>query len=348
MKKTFHFIALSVIAALIASCSTKETKSYDPTKPIDMIEALSNDISSLSADWTKEDWDNAADNLEAAMKNLPDPLADDEATIVSSNLSRISVHANRHKRLATSLLDVISKYDNTDADDDADAESTIAEATSQQAESTSNLIETTAMAQAQPEAAPAPAQPVAAPAPPQPAVTPPSIPQARVPAGLLTGHVIREGGYTNVRRGPGTNYGIVQKIKDGSPIYYTDYNSSWCVVYDRAGNALGYMHTSKVIPDRAPAPVARNNPRGGVVWGTPYDWLSTRYATHNDLVYLDQGQLRVLRNSIYARHGRKFKDASLRQYFNSQPWYNGYRNEISARELNKYESYNINFIQKYE
>lgn len=339
MKMTLRLIALSAIAALIASCSTKETKSYDPSKPVDMIEALSNDISSSSADWTKEDWDNAADNIETALKNLPDPLADDEATIVSSSLSRISVYADRHKRLAASLLDVISKYDDTEAD------ATIAETTPEPETTTSNQVEAAAPAP-QPVAAPAPPQPAAAPAPPQPAVAPPSIPQARVPAGLLTGHVIREGGYTNVRQGPGTNYAIVQKIKDGSPIYYTNYNSNWRVVYDNAGNALGYMHASKVIADGAP--VARSNTRGGVVYGTPYDWLSSRYVTHNDLASLNQGQLRVLRNSIYARHGRKFKDANLRQYFNSQPWYNGYRSEISANELNKYESYNINFIQKYE
>ena len=186
MKKTLRLVALPVIAALIASCSTKETKSYDPTKPVEMIEALSNDISSNSSDWSKEDWDNAADNLETALKSLPDPMADDEATIISSSLSRISVYANRHKRLAASLIDVISEYDDTEADEDedadADVEATITEATPQQAATTNNQVEA---------AAPVQAQPVVAPAPPQPAVAPPSIPKARVPAGLLTGHVIR-------------------------------------------------------------------------------------------------------------------------------------------------------------
>ncbi|MBQ4296301.1 MAG: hypothetical protein II755_12030, partial [Prevotella sp.] len=133
MKKTLRLVALPVIAALIASCSTKETKSYDPTKPVEMIEALSNDISSNSSDWSKEDWDNAADNMETALKSLPDPMADDEATIISSSLSRISVYANRHKRLAASLIDVISEYDDTEADEDeetdADVEATITEAT---------------------------------------------------------------------------------------------------------------------------------------------------------------------------------------------------------------------------
>lgn len=84
------------------------------------------------------------------------------------------------------------------------------------------------------------------------------------------------------------------------------------------------------------------------VWGTQYDWLSSRYATYDDIRYLDGGQVRVLKNSIYARLGRKFKDANLRAYFNSCSWYNGWRNEVPAREFNAYEKYNINFLKKYE
>ena len=80
----------------------------------------------------------------------------------------------------------------------------------------------------------------------------------------------------------------------------------------------------------------------------PYDWLSTRYVTYSDIQYMDRGQVRVLKNSIYARHGRRFKDANLRAYFNSQSWYYPTRNEVPAREFNKYENYNINFLLKYE
>lgn len=85
-----------------------------------------------------------------------------------------------------------------------------------------------------------------------------------------------------------------------------------------------------------------------VAWGTQYDWLSTRYVTYSDIQYMDRGQVRVLKNSIYARHGRRFKDANLRAYFNSQSWYYPTRNEVPAKEFNKYENYNINFLLKYE
>ncbi len=85
-----------------------------------------------------------------------------------------------------------------------------------------------------------------------------------------------------------------------------------------------------------------------VAWGSQYDWLSTRYCTYDDIRYMDRGQVRVMKNSIYARHGRRFRDANLRRYFNSQSWYRGWRDEVPAREFNKYENYNINFLLKYE
>ena len=86
----------------------------------------------------------------------------------------------------------------------------------------------------------------------------------------------------------------------------------------------------------------------GVAWGTQYDWLSTRYATQKDIAGYDKGQIRVLKNSIYARHGRRFKDANLRRYFQSQRWYNPWRSEVPSSEFNRYESYNISFLLKYE
>ena len=85
-----------------------------------------------------------------------------------------------------------------------------------------------------------------------------------------------------------------------------------------------------------------------VAWGTQYDWLSTRYATYDDIRNYDSGQIRVLKNSIYARHGRRFKDANLRKYFNSQPWYNPRYDEVPAKQFNKYENANIAFLKKYE
>jgi hypothetical protein len=93
----------------------------------------------------------------------------------------------------------------------------------------------------------------------------------------------------------------------------------------------------------------RSTRSGGTrVYGTQYDWLSERRATYNDIRYKDRGQVRVMLNAIYARHGRRFKDANLRAYFNSQWWYTPRYNEIPSSWFNSYENYNISFLSKYD
>lgn len=88
--------------------------------------------------------------------------------------------------------------------------------------------------------------------------------------------------------------------------------------------------------------------KGNTVYGTEYDWLSERYVTYDDISSLEPGQIRVLKNSIYARHGRLFKDSRLQDYFNSCSWYNGYRKDVSQSEFNHYETKNVAFLKQYE
>lgn len=45
--------------------------------------------------------------------------------------------------------------------------------------------------------------------------------------------------------------------------------------------------------------------------------------TKEELSELTQGELRIARNEIYARHGRTFKSDDLNQYFTGKSWYNG-------------------------
>ena len=79
-----------------------------------------------------------------------------------------------------------------------------------------------------------------------------------------------------------------------------------------------------------------------------FEWLSERKLTISDLEGLSSSELRIMRNSIYARHGRLFKSPDLREYFNAQSWYNGYRDEVPESEMNANEKYNIQFIKSYE
>ena len=85
-----------------------------------------------------------------------------------------------------------------------------------------------------------------------------------------------------------------------------------------------------------------------VVYGTEYDYLSERYITEYDCSECDETQLKIYRNSIYARHGRYFKDNELSRFFYSYSWYDPYRKEVPESELNKYEKANIKFIRRIE
>jgi hypothetical protein len=58
-------------------------------------------------------------------------------------------------------------------------------------------------------------------------------------------------------------------------------------------------------------------------------------------------EMRLLRNEIYARHGRLFKAAWLQQYFSSQPWYTPDEN-FKDEELSGADKQNVELIVKYE
>jgi hypothetical protein len=52
-----------------------------------------------------------------------------------------------------------------------------------------------------------------------------------------------------------------------------------------------------------------------------YAWLSSRRVTDVDLVGKDGFTLDIMRNEIFARHGRRFHTPELQNYFDNQPWY---------------------------
>ncbi len=59
---------------------------------------------------------------------------------------------------------------------------------------------------------------------------------------------------------------------------------------------------------------------------TPYILIensSTEYLSDSDIYWMTPQQLRYAKNEIYARHGRKFKDAELQAWFDAQEWYDG-------------------------
>jgi N-acetylmuramoyl-L-alanine amidase len=68
------------------------------------------------------------------------------------------------------------------------------------------------------------------------------------------GIVRDEDGYTNIRKGPGTNYAIVGKVKDGRCILYSgEYGDKWYKVYTQNGTFRGYMSANKILETESPA-----------------------------------------------------------------------------------------------
>lgn len=72
--------------------------------------------------------------------------------------------------------------------------------------------------------------------------------------------------------------------------------------------------------------------------------------TENDLSGLNANQLRLARNEIYARHGRKFKDEELQSYFDKCTWYHGTiePDDFNDESLNAVEKQNKDIITNYE
>lgn len=77
------------------------------------------------------------------------------------------------------------------------------------------------------------------------------------------------------------------------------------------------------------------------------------YISKADLDKLSKWEVRVARNEIMARHGRRFNDQQLQDYFNGCDWYHG---TMSAQDfdksyegiLNEYEKKNAKLITEYE
>lgn len=70
---------------------------------------------------------------------------------------------------------------------------------------------------------------------------------------------------------------------------------------------------------------------------------NTRYLTNADLDSLSEWELKLARNEIYARHGRRFKDPDLQEYFDKQSWYVG---SFESDDFDKNHSSDISALEK--
>ncbi len=77
---------------------------------------------------------------------------------------------------------------------------------------------------------------------------------------------------------------------------------------------------------------------------------NSAYLTEADLAALTKEELRLARNEIYARHGRKFKDSGLNDYFMGKSWYTPLieADRFNESVFNDYEAANRKLIADYE
>lgn len=83
-----------------------------------------------------------------------------------------------------------------------------------------------------------------------------------------------------------------------------------------------------------------------------FPYSNTRYLEESDLEGIPKEEIRIGKNEIYARYGRKFNTKSLQKYFDSKDWYKGTiepedDSQIEAK-FNKYERINLNFLQQHQ
>jgi hypothetical protein len=78
-----------------------------------------------------------------------------------------------------------------------------------------------------------------------------------------------------------------------------------------------------------------------------YPQTSQRLLTSSEVENMTQGDLRIMRNEIFARQGLIFQSADMRNYFMAQPWYNPLYNNVLDR-LSDVEKKNVALIKRYE
>ena len=80
------------------------------------------------------------------------------------------------------------------------------------------------------------------------------------------------------------------------------------------------------------------------------EYCDSTYLTEEDLSGFDKEMCRIARNALYAKSGRKFKDAELQEFFGQFSWYypSVEPSDFTGSMFNKYQSANLNLISAYE
>ncbi|MFN6563211.1 MAG: protein kinase domain-containing protein [Nostoc sp. ChiSLP01] len=110
-----------------------------------------------------------------------------------------------------------------------------------------------------------------------------------------------------------------------------------------------FTPTPSIPSQSTPSPTPLITPDDNTTVNT-YFWLSQRRVTDADLDGKSGFELDIMRNSIFASHGRRFDTPALQDYFNNQPWYRPIYSskEFSPKLLTRLEQQNVDYISRYQ
>lgn len=158
----------------------------------------------------------------------------------------------------------------------------------------------------------------------------------------------------NVRDYPSGSQGtVITVLTKGQAVTRTGKTANgWSRI--EVGGVTGYVYSDYLSTSKnSSSSDDDDSSSGGTISGYILPKSNSKNYTADELSGLSKSELRLARNEIYARHGRKFTDASLQKYFDSCTWYKG---TIDAADfdanvssyLNSYELANLDLIKSLE
>ncbi|MDZ7963242.1 MAG: YARHG domain-containing protein [Aulosira sp. DedQUE10] len=138
----------------------------------------------------------------------------------------------------------------------------------------------------------------------------------------------------------------IDKLKS----YGQDHPNAYCAFASKNVNVSADRFYFKQIagtstPDTTPSTTPVSN-----ATATDYSWLSQRPVTDADLQGKDALELDIMRNWMFAVHGRRFDTPGIQDYFNQQPWYKPTHSakDFPSKLLSPLERRNVDYIAKYQ
>ncbi len=160
-----------------------------------------------------------------------------------------------------------------------------------------------------------------------------------------------DGGNTFYLYLPGTPASSLPESAFFSPLWSyeterTQIPEGECILYNQEANIcfVGYSTTETTHSEPEPAQDE------AITCEYILPNVSNRYYTSEEIQQLTLQEVNYAKNEIYAIHGRLFKSAELRAFFESKSWYHGYvdGNSFSDKVFNSFERANLDLLAKRE